>query len=191
MSSRVGILGFQGCIEPHENAFESLGVETCRVTSPEHFSKIDRLILPGGESSTMLRFVKQYSMALPIKEFAKHHPTWGICAGAILLASAVNNPDQEGLGILPIVAHRNFYGSQTESFATTLSVDLVDTPLPVQFIRAPLLSQKLQKTDSSLKIHARWNEDPVFFSDKHVWATSFHCELQEPYHLHEAFLRLS
>ncbi len=191
MLNRVGILGFQGCIEPHEDAFASLGVKTCRVTNPSHLESIDRLILPGGESSTILRFLKQNSMILPLQEFARQKPTWGICAGAILLASTVSNPEQDSLGILPIIAHRNFYGSQTESCTTTLEVDLVDTPVHAQFIRAPLLSKSSQESSAALKIHASWQGHPVFFSLGNVWATSFHCELSPPYPLHEVFCKLN
>ena len=109
MTCSVGILGFQGCIEPHDDAFRTLGIETHRVTQPQHLEKVDRLILPGGESSTMLRFLKLSDMIGPLKAFATSQPTWGICAGAILLASTVRNPEQEALGIMPIEAHRNFY----------------------------------------------------------------------------------
>lgn len=188
MTCRVGILGFQGCIEPHEDAFGTLGVETLRVTKPLHLEKVDRLILPGGESSTMLRFLRLSDMIEPLKAFATSQPTWGICAGAILLARTVLNPTQEALGIMPIEAHRNFYGSQLQSFTTTLSIDFLDASIEAQFIRAPLLAPITQTSGSTLRIHAVSEGHPVFFSYRSAWATSFHSELSPPYPLHEAFL---
>jgi pyridoxal 5'-phosphate synthase pdxT subunit len=188
MTCRVGILGFQGCIEPHEDAFRTLGIETHRVTQPQHLEKVDRLILPGGESSTMLRFLKLSDMIGPLKAFATSQPIWGICAGAILLASTVRNPEQEALGIMPIEAHRNFYGSQLQSFTTTLRIDFLATPIEAQFIRAPLLVPATQESAHSLGIHAVSEGHPVFFSFRSAWATSFHSELRPPYPLHEAFL---
>ena len=95
MAPRVGILGFQGCIEPHEEILATLGASTVRVTSPHDLTQIDRLILPGGESTTMLRFIKRFEMVPALQEFARHHPVWGICAGAILAARQVHNPHIE------------------------------------------------------------------------------------------------
>lgn len=191
MNSTVGILGYQGCIEPHEAIFKRLGVTALRVLSVEDLARVDRLILPGGESTTMLKFLKANNMILAVREFAKKKPVWGICAGAILAAAEVHNPNQESLRLLDITAHRNFYGAQTESFTTEVAIDFLDEPIEAHFIRAPLLSPLSNRPESSpLEIRAFFNDQPVFFSQGRVWACSFHVELGTDTALHEAFLKL-
>ncbi len=192
MTTRVGILGYQGCIEPHEAIFSRLGVSCARVRTQEDLTSIDRLIVPGGESTTMLKFLKLHSMVAPLREFAKSHPIWGICAGAILVASEVTNPQQDSLKLIDIVAHRNFYGSQLDSFTTKLKVDLARDPVEAHFIRAPQLS-KASTTSShehQLKVHAHYDGQPVFFSQGRIWACSFHVELGNDVSLHQSFLEL-
>jgi 5'-phosphate synthase pdxT subunit len=192
VTSTVGILGYQGCIEPHEELLSKIDVPHVRVLSPEDLSRVDRLILPGGESTTMLKFIKAHGMMSPLREFAKSHPMWGICAGSILLANEVSNPDQDSLKVIDIAAHRNFYGPQTESFTTPIEVDFLRAPIEVHFIRAPLLAPTSTKTGTkSLKVHATFRGEPVFFSQGHIWACSFHAELGQDTSLHEAFLKLS
>jgi 5'-phosphate synthase pdxT subunit len=192
VTSTVGILGYQGCIEPHEELLSKIDVPHVRVLSPEDLSRVDRLILPGGESTTILKFIKAHGMMSPLREFAKSHPMWGICAGSILLANEVSNPDQDSLKVIDIAAHRNFYGPQTESFTTPIEVDFLRAPIEVHFIRAPLLAPTSTKTGTkSLKVHATFRGEPVFFSQGNIWACSFHAELGQDTSLHEAFLKLS
>jgi 5'-phosphate synthase pdxT subunit len=188
---RVGILGFQGCIEPHEKMLHTLGAETVRVRTKEALESVDRLILPGGESTTMLRFLKLHDMIPAVQEFAKTKPVWGICAGAILAATEVCHPSQDSLNLLPISAHRNFYGSQLDSFTVPLSITGLSKPIAAQFIRAPLLkAAPPPQADSTIKVLAELDNQPVFFSYGRVWACSFHVELGEDASLHELFLKL-
>lgn len=185
----VGILGYQGCIEPHEIMFAQLGAKTLRVRTPEDLTLIDKLILPGGESTTMLKFLSSYRMVAPIREFAKTKSVWGICAGAILAAAEVCNPDQDSLKIIDIAAHRNFYGPQTDSFSTRISIDFLASPIGAQFIRAPLLSTCALRPDAKpVTTHATVESQPVFLSQGTVWVTSFHVELGSDTSLHQAFL---
>lgn len=186
----VGILGYQGCIEPHEAIYAQLGISTLRVKTRDDLARVDRLILPGGESTTMLRFIKLYDMIEPLREFARQRPTWGICAGSILLASEVHNPSQVSLGAIDIVAHRNFYGSQIDSFVTPLQVSILETPIEAHFIRAPLLSAHTQEIQEPLTVLATFKNQPVFFSQGLVWACSFHVELGPDTRLHQAFADL-
>ena len=190
-ASTVGILGYQGCIEPHEAIFKALQVNCIRVRTPQDLGRVGRIILPGGESTTMLRFMKLHGMFPALQEFAKSHPVWGICAGAILLASEVTNPAQDSLQLIDIAAHRNFYGSQLDSFNAQINIDLCAEPITAQFIRAPLLTPiKSAKSGPSdaLKIHAYYNSQPVFFSQGNVWACSFHVELGSNLELHRRFV---
>lgn len=190
--TRVGILGYQGCIEPHEAIYKQLGVACCRVRTPTDLLSVDRLIIPGGESTTMLKFLKQYGMISPIREFSKKSRVWGICAGAILVATEVTNPDQDSLKLIDIAAHRNYYGSQRESFTATITIDLIPSPIETQFIRAPLLSKIATGSSSQhpLVIHSYHQDRPVFFSQGNVWACSFHAELGNDSSLHRKFLEI-
>jgi 5'-phosphate synthase pdxT subunit len=189
--ARVGILGFQGCIEPHERILNALGAETVRVRTREDLNSVERLILPGGESTTMLRFLKLYDLISQIQEFAKTHPVWGICAGAILAAREVHNPSQESLNLIDISAHRNFYGSQLDSFSVPLSVQGLHKPIVAQFIRAPLLNELPQSANSEpVQIMAKLEQQPVFLAQGKTWVSSFHVELGEDPSLHELFLKL-
>ena len=193
MRPTVGILGYQGCIEPHEAILDKLKTPHIRVRTTTDLSLVDRLILPGGESTTMLRFMKLANMVEPLRLFAKSNPVWGICAGSILAATEVINPSQDSLKIIDITAHRNFYGSQLDSFTTEVKLDLLDKPIEVNFIRAPLLSpckkQVIATTENMpLRVHGYINDQPVFFSQGSVWASSFHVELGANTALHELFL---
>ncbi len=164
----VGILGYQGCIEPHEKMLRSLGTDTLRVRSTEDLAKVDRLILPGGESTTMLRFIETQKLSTPLKDFAASHPVWGICAGAILAAKTVLHPTQESLGLINITAHRNFYGSQLSSFSSQLNIKGLAAPITAQFIRAPLLEGG--EGLAAPEILAYHGERHVFFEHVNVWA---------------------
>jgi 5'-phosphate synthase pdxT subunit len=201
---RVGILGYQGCIEPHERIYRGvLGVETVRVRTPEDLKLIDRLILPGGESTTMLHFIKLFGMFEPLKSFASEHRVWGICAGAILAASDVKNPVQDSLGLIDITAHRNFYGSQLDSFTAGISLSgalsqrLDVSAVTAHFIRAPLLNvNPNQGTDSvatkrgaQIETCGYYGKQAVFFEQGLIWACSFHVELGDDLTLHKEFLR--
>lgn len=191
MTSRVGILGFQGCIEPHEKMFHALGVETLRVKTKEDLASIDRLILPGGESTTMLRFLKLYDLAPAIQLFARSNPVWGICAGAILAAHEVHHPSQDSLHLINISAHRNFYGSQLDSFTIPLDIKGLARPITAQFIRAPLLNPlPASATVGAAEILAKLDDQPVFYSQGKTWACSFHVELGDDTALHELFVQL-
>ena len=191
MTARVGILGFQGCIEPHEKILHSLGAETVRVRTQQDLTSVDRLILPGGESTTMLRFLKLYGLISTLQEFSRTKPVWGICAGAILAAKEVVNPSQESLNLLHISAHRNFYGSQLDSFTVPLTIKGLSQPISAQFIRAPRLNPlPPSNPDDSLDVLAMLDQQPVFFSQGKIWACSFHVELGTDPALHELFLTL-
>jgi 5'-phosphate synthase pdxT subunit len=190
-ATTVGILGYQGCIEPHEKLLASLGVPTLRVKTPQDLALVDRLIIPGGESTTMLRFIQRYGMENPLKDFSRSKPVWGICAGAILVAREVENPKQFSLNLMDIKAYRNFYGPQTESFTTALSPSNLTKPIEAHFIRAPLL-KKLPATAGRPETEqlATSNGEGVFFAQGKCWACSFHAELGSDPSLHQKFLSL-
>lgn len=185
----VGVLGLQGCVSPHIRMLQSLGVEACSVRTIQELKRVSHLIMPGGESSTMLKLLQRDDLFNEIKSFGKRHPIWGICAGAILLAREVENPRQASMDLIGIKAHRNHYGSQLDSFETEIScarlpVSEPKRALKAQFIRAPLL----QPLDVEIKILAEHNQNAVLMQADRILVSSFHVELGVDSRLHKYFL---
>lgn len=183
----IGILGFQGCITPHLRQLQTLGVAATTVRRIDELNVIDKLILPGGESTTMLHFLAKGGWTGALREFATHKSVWGVCAGSILLAREVENPRQDSLGILDLKATRNFYGSQLESFKTTLEIrDTEPFDITVDFIRAPRL-EALSEKANPIAFH---EGVAVGFQQGRHLACSFHPELGDDPSLHRLFLKL-
>ena len=179
-------MALQGCIEPHNNHLKQLGVEVRYVRLPSDLEGIDGLILPGGESTTILKLAKQFALWNLLKEKAEQIPFWGICAGAILMAKEVQNPSQESLAVMDVVVERNAYGRQVDSFSTT-TLELLGEKMEnaeAVFIRAP----KFLRWGSGVVVKAKVNGDAVFLeSDRHM-ITAFHPELTENFWCHKIFL---
>lgn len=183
---RVGVLALQGAVLPHCLMLQTLGVEAVQVKSTADLELCDRLILPGGESTTMLKLLAVSKLTTAISNFAASKPIWGICAGAILIASEVKNPEQESLSLIPMRAYRNHYGSQLESFKTFINVNKVGPELEVDFIRAPLLEPLSDKVE----VLAEYNGQSVLLKHDRILASSFHVELGSDTRLHKYFLSL-
>src|SRR5919205_1995481 len=140
----VGILALQGDFREHEETLRRIGVPTQQVRLPKHLDQIDRLIIPGGESTTIGKLLVLYNLLEPIRERGEGGmPIWGTCAGAILLAKRIAEgrpAGQPALSLMDITARRNAFGRQLDSFEAKLKVDaLGDEPLNTVFIRAPIL----------------------------------------------------
>lgn len=189
---KVGVLALQGCITPHISKLNELGVTAIKVTKLEDFNSLDGLIFPGGESTTMLKLANVMGLTEVIKNTVTSIPCWGICAGSILLAEEVVNPSQFSFKALPIRATRNAYGSQLDSFKTSVEVNLGEnnsnekTQIPIDFIRAP----KLEPLNDSVEVLAYNDSDPVMLRYKNCLTTSFHTELTELNLLHQYFLNI-
>ena len=179
----IGVLSLQGAITPHIHMLDTLGYQSLRVTSSEDLVRITRLIMPGGESTTMLKLLDKTALWEPLKNFCLTKPVWGTCAGAILLAEEVESPPQRSLGVAPIKAVRNAYGSQLDSFKTTLEVKGLSNRLSVDFIRAP----KLFPLNDSVEILSSIETQPVLLRYKNILVSSFHTELGEDTQLHSFF----
>src|SRR6202000_1128031 len=134
---KIGVLAIQGDYSAHAQALAECGAESIEVRKPEELSNIDALILPGGESTTMLKCLERGNFLDVLKEFASHKPVFGTCAGAILLAREVLHPAQISLGLLDAVIERNAYGRQIDSSILTVPTELGLEPLEMVFIRAP------------------------------------------------------
>lgn len=186
VAMRVGVLALQGCVDPHFKHLSNLGIKSLKVKTLSDLETVNRLILPGGESTTMLRLLHSTGLYSGIIKFAQSNPVWGICAGAILIAKEVSHPEQDSLGLIDIHAHRNHYGSQLDSFESELMVQPLNKKMMVQFIRAPLLTP----TSESIKVLASHKESPVLMQQNRVLVSSFHVELGEDSSLHEYFTNI-
>jgi len=184
---KIGVLALQGDFDAHRKRLQELGAEVVLVKRPEQLEEIDGLIIPGGESGTFLKLLGQAGFE-KLKEFVRLKPTFGTCAGAILLASEVENPKQQGLGALNIRIRRNAYGRQIDS--SIREGKFLDngheTPLEMVFIRAP----KIEQVGSGVDVIATEGKDPVAVRQGRVMAATFHPELSEDTRLHQAFLDL-
>ncbi len=183
---KVGILGIQGCLLPHKAMLDKLGVENTLITDQKGIEESSHLILPGGESSTMLKLLESSELFNTLKDHIQIKPTLGFCAGSILLAKKVTNPEQRSLNIMNIIAHRNFYGSQLDSFKAKIKDSFSENEHAVDFIRAP----KLEKTATTVKILAEYKGDSVLLQEGNKIACSFHTELGSDPWLHSYFVSL-
>ncbi len=185
---RIGILSLQGDFEAHTAAFRQLGVETVGVRKPDALASIDGLVIPGGESSTLLELMAPWDFLGAIAAFHQRGGAlFGTCAGLILLATQVEGTDQQRLGLLDVAVHRNGYGRQRQSFATQVAVPaLGDAALDAVFIRAP----RILRTGADVEVLATLDDQPVVVRQDRVLAASFHPELTPDTRLQAFFLTL-
>jgi 5'-phosphate synthase pdxT subunit len=186
---RIGILGLQGAVAPHRAKLHALGHEGTIVRNALELSSCRGLIIPGGESTTMLKLIHDFQLTSALLDFASRHPVWGVCAGSILIAQEVENPPQESLGLLPIAVRRNAYGRQNESFIDDLDLTIPGQPPAKQegvFIRAP----KITRVSDDVTVLARHKGQMVAVSHGRHMATAFHPELSAPNALHQYFVSL-
>jgi 5'-phosphate synthase pdxT subunit len=180
---KIGVLALQGDFDAHRHRLEQLGAEVVLVKKPEQLDDIDGLVIPGGESGTFLKLLGDAGFE-KLKKFVRLKPTFGTCAGAILLASEVENPKQAGLGALNIRVRRNAYGRQIDS---SIREGLLGTsPLEMVFIRAP----KIELVGPGVEVIATEGKDPVAVRQGRAMAATFHPELSDDTRVHQAFLDL-
>src|SRR6201987_4010316 len=188
---RIGVLALQGDFDAHRRRLEELGAEVVLVKKPEQLDSLDGLVIPGGESGTFLKLLGAAGFE-KLKQFVKTRPTFGTCAGAILLAPELENPQQAGLGALNIRIRRNAYGRQIDSsiregkFLRDLEGRLAESPLEMVFIRAP----KISHVGDGVEVLATEGSDPVVVRQGRAMAATFHPELSDDPRIHQAFLNL-
>ena len=183
---KVGVLAIQGDFDAHRRRLEQLGADVVLVKKPEQLDGVDALVIPGGESTTFLKFLEKGGFLEKLRDFVRAKPTFGTCAGAILLANQVENPPQESLGALDISVHRNAYGRQADSFIAEGETQLPGGPLEMVFIRAP----KIERVGANVEVLAREKNDPVLVRQGKIMAATFHPELSEGTRVHAEFLKL-
>jgi 5'-phosphate synthase pdxT subunit len=185
---RIGVLALQGDFDAHRRRLEELGAEVVLVKKPEQLDDIEGLIIPGGESGTFLKLLGEAGFE-KLKAFVRLKPTFGTCAGAILLAKEVENPRQTGLGAIDIGVRRNAYGRQIDSSIREGRLALGNSggsPLEMVFIRAP----KIERVGPGVEVIATEGDDLVAVREGNVMASTFHPELSDDTRVHEAFLEM-
>ena len=181
----IGVLALQGDFDAHRRRLEELGATVMLVRKAEDFDHIDGLVIPGGESTTFLKLLGK-DVFQRLRDFVHSKPTFGTCAGAIMLAKNVTNPDQPGLNALDMTVERNAYGRQIDSTILDLKTKLGDEPLEMVFIRAPLIESVGEKVE----VLAEDAGHPVLVRQGNVLASTFHPELTSDPLVHQYFLRL-
>jgi 5'-phosphate synthase pdxT subunit len=181
---RIGVLAIQGDYAAHAEALIESGAEPVEVRKPEELDGLDGLILPGGESTTILKFLERLNLFESLKDFAATRPVFGTCAGAILLAREVRHPAQRSLGLLDATVERNAYGRQIDSIILTEPTTLPGGPLEMVFIRAP----RITSTGPDVEVLAHREEFPVLVRQGHLLAATFHPELSHDRRVHRLFV---
>ncbi len=182
--AKVGILALQGDVDAHRKALERAGAEVVPVRTVRELGAVDGLVIPGGESTAMLKLLHAGDMLGALREFGQQKPIFGTCAGAILLAGEVINPAQESLGLVDISVERNAYGRQIDSRIVPLATELPGGDVEAVFIRAPII----RRTGDDVNVLARYQDDPVLVEQGRHLVATFHPELTSDSRVHQFFL---
>jgi len=186
---KIGVLALQGAFVEHINCLRKLGADAFPVRLPQELEGLHGLVIPGGESTTMLKLMESFGLIQPIREMARDGlPIWGTCAGMVLLAKNVSNYEMETLGLMDTMVRRNAFGSQIDSFEADLEIPLVGEGLfHAVFIRAPIIEEAkpgvkiLSCLPDSTIVAARQNR---------LLACSFHPEFTDDLRFHSYFLNM-
>jgi pyridoxal 5'-phosphate synthase pdxT subunit len=184
---RIGVLALQGDFARHVAALESLRVRVTEVRTPEDLEGLSGLVLPGGESTAMLKLMEGTGMEAAIRKFhGEGGALFGTCAGLILLASHVTDPDQRSLDLLDVDVERNAYGRQRDSFEANLEASIGKESAPVRgvFIRAP----RMTRLGPQVEVLARAEEEPVLVRQGRILAATFHPEMTPDLRIHRYFV---
>ena len=186
---KVGVLTLQGGFDKHIESLEKLGVEAVKVREAEELDNIDGLVIPGGESTTMIRLLKNFGIYDTLHDkILNGLPVFGTCAGMILLSNGINShTNQETLHLMNYKVSRNDYGRQVDSFDAELTVKgLNEKKIPAVFIRAP----RITEVSESVEILSEYDGSPVIVREKNMLAASFHPELTDDLRVHSLFLSM-
>ncbi len=185
---RIGVLALQGDVEEHIRVLHSLGAESLAVKSRADLDAVAALIVPGGESTTVIRLLDRFEMAEPVRDRVRGGmPFWGTCMGMIVAAHDVAGLDQKTLDVLDVTVRRNAFGRQIASAEVPLAIPALGAdPFPGVFIRAPWV----ERAGPGVEVLATLDERPVFVRQGSVLGTSFHPELTNDVRLHAYFLRM-
>ena len=190
MSKRVGVLALQGDFEANEKALVRAGGDVRQVRTAAELDSVDALVIPGGESTTMLKLIDFMNLREPLRHFAREKPVFGTCAGAILLAKEVLNPGQESFGAVDMTVERNAYGRQIDSRVVQITPEsefqqrFGSGNLEAVFIRAPII----RRIGPEVRILAEYDGNPVLVEQGMHLIATFHPELTQDSRVHQLFL---
>ena len=180
---RVGVLALQGDFEAHRKAIERAGGAAVEVRTAAELDSLAGLVIPGGESTTMLKLLDLENLFEPLREFGLRKPVFGTCAGAILMARTVTGPEQRSLGLMDLVVERNGYGRQLDSHVARIAGAGFDE-FEAVFIRAPVI----RSVGPSVRVLATYRDAPVLVEEGRRLAATFHPELTGDLRIHRWFL---
>jgi 5'-phosphate synthase pdxT subunit len=183
---RIGVLAIQGDYAAHADALAEVGAAPQEIRKPEQLAGLHGLILPGGESTTILRFLDKHGFFESLREYSATHPVFGTCAGAILLSREVRSPAQRSMGILDAVVERNAYGRQIDSAILTADTTLPGGPLEMVFIRAP----RIVEIGPGVQVLALRDGFPALVRQNHIMAATFRPELSVDRRVHKLFVEI-
>lgn len=182
----IGVLALQGDYEAHAQALSEAEAVPRLVRTAAELSSVHGLVIPGGESTTFLKFLEREGLLEPLRAYVRKQPTFGTCAGCILLAKHVVQPKQASLGVLDATVERNAYGRQVDSSIEMGESSLPGGPLEMVYIRAP----RIQKTGVGVKVMALRDGFPVLVRQKQILAATFHPELSADRRVHHYFVQM-
>jgi pyridoxal 5'-phosphate synthase pdxT subunit len=182
MQKRVGVLALQGDFEKHRDALRLAGAQASDVRTQADLDAVDGLVIPGGESTTMLKLLDMEGLFPALLEFGRSKPIFGTCAGVILLATEVLNPHQRSLGLLDLTVERNAYGRQIDS--RIVQIDVAGESAEAIFIRAPII----RRVGPDARVLAEYGGSPVLVEQGRHLAATFHPELSSGGRLHRYFV---
>ena len=185
-SITIGVLALQGDYDAHARAFASSGARTVLVRKADDLAGLDGLVMPGGESTTMLKFLEKDGFFEAIGKFISAKPVFATCAGCILLAREVLHPKQRSLGALDATIERNAYGRQIDSTILTLPTELPGGPLEMVFIRSP----RITRVGEGVEVLAQRDGFPTLVRQGHVLAATFHPEMTADTRVQQLFLEM-
>jgi 5'-phosphate synthase pdxT subunit len=183
---KIGVLALQGDFAMHAKALARCGADAVEIRKPEQLAGVDGLIMPGGESTTLLKLMHEWGFVPALEKFhAEGRPIFGTCAGLILLARDVERPRQFSLGLIDVGVERNAYGRQRESFEAhgTATLEGRATAIEMVFIRAP----RIRRVGDDVETLATWKDEPVMARQGSVLVATFHPELTDDPTVHEYF----
>src|ERR1700759_2148379 len=181
---RIGVLAIQGDFAAHAQALEEAGATAVEVRKASQLEGLDGIILPGGESTTFLKFLERDGLLESLQNFVEQKPTFGTCAGCILLARNVSHPAQQSLAVMDISVERNAYGRQIDSAIQTGDTRLPGGPLEMVYIRAP----RIASVGQGVEVLAERDGFPVLVRQGKLLAATFHPELSSDRRVHEFFV---
>ncbi len=186
---RIGILALQGAFAEHIGILRQLAVEASPICLPSELSNLDGLIIPGGESTSILKLMQDFNFAQPLTEMAQTgFPIWGICAGMICLARKICNSNFRSLAVMDMVVKRNAFGRQTDSFETELPIPVLgNKPFPAVFIRAPIITKVGPQVDILARLP---NGTAIAARQGKLVVSAFHPELSHDLRFHSYFVKI-